>query len=175
MKSADEGNGIPGELAYVGLGSNLGDRERYLMDAIRLLEEHPGIRIERKSSLYETDPVGFVDQDPFLNMIVEIRTTLTAEGLFGRMLAAEQALGRKREIRWGPRTIDLDLLLFGELQQDRPELILPHPRMLERAFVLVPLIEVLAASHPERAESLKGHLEQAEGKEGVRLWTKAQQ
>lgn len=160
------------ERAYIGLGSNIGDRERYLQEAVRLLQEHPEVRVMGKSGLYETDPVGFVEQDPFLNTVVQVNTTLSAECLLELMQQAEQALGRKREIRWGPRTIDLDLLLFGDLAQDRPDLILPHPRMLERAFVLVPLIEVMKPHEPEKAAELTRQLERVEGKEGVRLWTK---
>ncbi|MCZ8517600.1 2-amino-4-hydroxy-6-hydroxymethyldihydropteridine diphosphokinase [Paenibacillus filicis] len=158
------------QIAYVGLGSNLGDRERYLDEAVMLLEQHHGVRVTGKSSIYETDPVGFVDQGPFLNRVIEVETALSPEALFEVMLAAEQSLGRKREVRWGPRTIDLDMLLFDEREQDRPDLILPHPRMLERAFVLVPLIEVMSGRQPGKAEALKRQLDRAEGKEGVTLW-----
>lgn len=160
----------PEHIAYIGLGSNIDDRERYLMEAVRQLQEHPGVRVTGQSSLYETDPVGFTEQDPFLNMVIEISTSLHASSLFERMQAAELSLGRKREIRWGPRTIDLDLLLFDESMQNDPDLILPHPRMLERAFVLVPLLEVMQRSAPEQAALLYPHLERVEGKEGVRLW-----
>lgn len=163
------------ETAYIGLGSNIGDRERYLLDAIGLLQQHPEVRIIAQSAIYETDPVGYLDQGPFLNMAVRIGTTLTPEQLFERMLSAEQELGRKREVRWGPRTIDLDLLLFGNQVQNRPELILPHPRIMERAFVLVPLIEVMKPYQPEQALHLCLQLERVEGKEGVKPWKKMQQ
>ncbi|WP_261381648.1 2-amino-4-hydroxy-6-hydroxymethyldihydropteridine diphosphokinase [Paenibacillus cremeus] len=164
----------PFERAYLGLGSNMGDRERYLQEALRLLQEHPDVWITEQSGIYETDPVGFVDQDPFLNKVVQVGTTLSAEQLFQRMLEVEQALGRKREVRWGPRTIDLDMLLFGDLLQDRPDLILPHPRMMERAFVLVPLIEIMRSCDPFQAEQLSRQLERVEGKEGVTLWKRMQ-
>ncbi|MFC6232803.1 2-amino-4-hydroxy-6-hydroxymethyldihydropteridine diphosphokinase [Paenibacillus allorhizosphaerae] len=172
MDVGESQSGRQTERAYIGLGSNIGDREHYLHEAARLLEEHPEVRVTGKSGWYETDPVGFVEQDPFLNMVIRVETTLTAERLFERMLQVEQLLGRKREIRWGPRTIDLDLLLYGDVVQDRPDLILPHPRMLERAFVLVPLIEVMQPHEPERVVQLNRQLERVEGKEGVRLWTK---
>lgn len=174
MMDMDVGESQPDrrtERAYIGLGSNIGDRERYLQEAVRLLQEHPEVQVTGTSGCYETEPVGYVEQDPFLNMVIRVETTLTAERLFEQMLQAEQMLGRKREIRWGPRTIDLDLLLYGDMVQDRPDLILPHPRMLERAFVLVPLIEVMKPHEPERAMELNRHLERAEGKEGVKLWT----
>jgi 2-amino-4-hydroxy-6-hydroxymethyldihydropteridine diphosphokinase len=160
----------PEHIAYIGLGSNIEDREHYLQEAVRELQEHPEVRVTGQSSMYETDPVGFTEQDPFLNMVIEVRTSLQASSLFERMQAAELGLGRKREIRWGPRTIDLDLLLFDEWTQSDPELMLPHPRMLERAFVLVPLYEVMQRSAPEQAARLYSHLERVEGKEGVRLW-----
>ncbi|WP_372516681.1 2-amino-4-hydroxy-6-hydroxymethyldihydropteridine diphosphokinase [Paenibacillus silviterrae] len=168
----DEIARLPEHTAYIGLGSNMEDRERYLREAMRRLEDHPAIRITGQSGIYETDPVGYTEQDPFLNMVIEIRTSLTAQALFGRMVDTEQALGRQRDIRWGPRTIDLDLLLFDDCSQDDPALILPHPRMLERAFVLVPLLEVMQKSAPEQAARLNLYLERAEGKEGVKLWKK---
>ncbi|AFH66020.1 2-amino-4-hydroxy-6-hydroxymethyldihydropteridine diphosphokinase [Paenibacillus caseinilyticus] len=161
-------------VAYIGLGSNLGDREQYLKEALRMLEEHPEIRILGLSSFYETDPVGYVDQDPFLNMVAAVGTTLSPEDLFAQMLGAEQHLGRKREVRWGPRTIDLDLLLYGSRTQEDPRLILPHPRMMERAFVLIPLIEVMKAQNPQQTGALEDHLRRLSGKEGVTLWKRMQ-
>ncbi|MCZ8523673.1 MULTISPECIES: 2-amino-4-hydroxy-6-hydroxymethyldihydropteridine diphosphokinase [Paenibacillus] len=161
-------------VAYIGLGSNLGDREQYLREALRMLEGHPEIRILGWSSFYETEPVGYVDQSPFLNMVAALGTTLSPDDLFAQMLGAEQHLGRKREVRWGPRTIDLDLLLYGSRIQEDPRLILPHPRMLERAFVLVPLIEVMQLQDPQQAGQLEDQLQRLSGKEGVTLWKKMQ-
>ncbi|MGG2197266.1 MULTISPECIES: 2-amino-4-hydroxy-6-hydroxymethyldihydropteridine diphosphokinase [Paenibacillus] len=172
MNETDAHTREPQELAYLGLGSNIGDREHYLLEAVRLLTEHPQIVAAGCSGLYETEPVGYVEQEAFLNMVVAVSTTLSPEALFHEMLRVEHELGRKREIRWGPRTIDLDLLLFGDRVQNRPDLILPHPRMMERAFVLVPLVDVMTQREPLRAESFRERLEAVEGKEGVLLWKK---
>ncbi|TDF91563.1 2-amino-4-hydroxy-6-hydroxymethyldihydropteridine diphosphokinase [Paenibacillus piri] len=158
--------------AYIGLGSNIGDRERYLAEAIRQLESHEHVRISGRSAIYETDPIGLTDQAPFLNMALELETTLRAEGLLAVMQQIEQNLGRTREVRWGPRTIDLDLLLYGDVAQDDPQLILPHPRMMERAFVLVPLVEVMQKRRFQQAAELAAHLETIDGKEGVTPWKK---
>lgn len=150
----------------------MGDREHYLTEAIRQLDAYDNIEVSGRSGIYETEPVGVTDQAPFLNMVLELETSLTAEELFTIMLLIEQNLGRTRELRWGPRTIDLDMLLFDEVRQDDPQLILPHPRMMERAFVLVPLVEVMQMRSPQQAASLTTQLEGLEGKEGVTLWKK---
>jgi 2-amino-4-hydroxy-6-hydroxymethyldihydropteridine diphosphokinase len=162
----------PSVYAYIALGSNIGDREHYLTEAIRQLEEHDSVRVSGRSGIYETEPVGVTDQAPFLNMVLELETALPADRLFAVMLQIEQNLGRTRELRWGPRTIDLDLLLYGECRQDNPELILPHPRMLERAFVLVPLVEVMRLNGSRHASAYAEHLERLDGKEGVTSWKK---
>ncbi|WP_179223930.1 2-amino-4-hydroxy-6-hydroxymethyldihydropteridine diphosphokinase [Paenibacillus tyrfis] len=162
------------ERAYIGLGSNIGDRERFMTEAVRLLQEHLLIRVTGQSSLYETDPVGNTDQAPFLNMAIEVTTTLSPEQLLEQLMDTEQQLGRVRDIRWGPRTIDLDMLMYGDVRRQLPELTLPHPRMHERAFVLIPLIEVLELHHQPQAAPLRAFLERAEGKEGVTLWKKMQ-
>ncbi|GCL74528.1 2-amino-4-hydroxy-6-hydroxymethyldihydropteridine diphosphokinase [Paenibacillus naphthalenovorans] len=172
MNSHNTGTCVSSVYAYIGLGSNMGDRERFLREAVRLLQDTPGVQVTGESGLYETDPVGYVDQALFLNQVVEISTTLEPQPLFERMLDIELQLHRKRDIRWGPRTIDLDLLLFGDRSQDCPDLILPHPRMMERAFVLVPLVEVMSLRDPVRAEQWTRRLDRMEGKEGVRLWKK---
>lgn len=156
--------------AYLALGSNMGDRERYLQDAIQCLDNHEHIYVSGRSRIYETEPVGYVDQDAFLNMVIEVETRLSAQELFAVMLSIENKLGRIREIRFGPRTIDLDLLLYDDLRQEDPQLILPHPRMTERAFVLVPLVEVMQQRHSRQAGEWAGQLDQVEGKEGVRIW-----
>lgn len=157
--------------AYIGLGSNLGNRQSWLAEAIRLLGEHPGIRVEACSAVYETDPVGYTLQPAFLNMAVRAGTRLSPHDLLAYMLQVEQELGRKREVRWGPRTIDLDLLIYGDLELQTPDLTIPHPRMPERAFVLVPLQDVHQGDALPGAVSLAERLEIAEGKEGVKLWT----
>jgi 2-amino-4-hydroxy-6-hydroxymethyldihydropteridine diphosphokinase len=132
--------------AYVGLGSNLGDRADTLRRALELLEAEPGIAVVAVSSLRETDPVGYVDQPPFLNAAAEVETELQPRDVLDRLLAVERTLGRVREgPRFGPRTIDLDLLLYGEESLDEPGLTVPHPRLHERRFALEPLAELDAA------------------------------
>lgn len=128
--------------AYVALGANLGDREVSLAEALRKMAAEPGIEVRRISSIYETAPVGFTDQPAFLNMAACLGTDLKPLELLHRLLSIEQEMGRVREFRWGPRNIDLDLLVYGEISMDMPELTLPHPRMGERAFVLVPLRDI---------------------------------
>jgi 2-amino-4-hydroxy-6-hydroxymethyldihydropteridine diphosphokinase len=158
------------ELAYIGLGSNIEDRELYLAEAIRLLQENPDIHISRCSSIYETDPVGYTDQAAFLNMVIKVETELKPSELFNHMLAVEQLLGRVRDIRFGPRTIDLDLLLYGQHQLDQPELMVPHPRMAERAFVLIPLLEIADEDSIPDLDILRHNVTGLAGKEGVKRW-----
>jgi 2-amino-4-hydroxy-6-hydroxymethyldihydropteridine diphosphokinase len=129
--------------AYVGLGANLGDREATLERAVDLLGQRAGIEIAAVSSFRETDPVGYLDQPCFLNGAVAIETSLAPADLLAELLAVEQELGRVREgPRYGPRTVDLDLLLVDELVLDEPGLTVPHPRLHERAFALEPLAEL---------------------------------
>ncbi len=128
--------------SYLSLGSNMGDRVGMLRQAVRLLKEHPAIEVMNISSLYETAPVGFTEQDAFLNMVVQLQTDLNAYELLEICQDIEQTLDRKREIRWGPRTIDLDILLYNQDKFETENLVIPHPRMHERAFVLVPLLEL---------------------------------
>ena len=124
-------------VAYVGLGANLGDRERKLRHAAELIEA------ARLSTIRETEPWGLVDQPRFLNAVAELETELTPRELLDRLLDVERSLGRVREgPRWGPRAIDLDLLLYGERRVDEPGLHVPHPRLHERLFVLEPLAEL---------------------------------
>jgi 2-amino-4-hydroxy-6-hydroxymethyldihydropteridine diphosphokinase len=129
--------------AYVGLGANLGDREGMLRAALEQLAAEPGIRLVAVSSFRETEPVGFRDQPCFLNAAAAVETALSARKLLGRLLAIERRLGRTREgPRFGPRTIDLDLLLHGDEQLAEPGLTVPHPRLHERLFALEPLAEL---------------------------------
>ena len=127
---------------YLGLGSNMGDREGLLRQAVEYLTIEPGVQVERVSSIYETAPVGYTDQDPFLNAVAVLATTLTADQMLRVCLEIEHRLNRQRYVRWGPRTIDMDILLFGEQAVALPELTVPHPRMKDRLFVLIPLQEV---------------------------------
>ncbi len=130
-------------LAFLGLGSNLGDRLGNLRRAVELLGER-GVRVLRSSRVYETDPVGGPEQPDYLNAVVEVEAEGTARELLEACLSIEEEMGRVRAERWGPRTIDLDLLIFGDEEVDEPGLRIPHPRMHERAFVLAPLLELTA-------------------------------
>jgi 2-amino-4-hydroxy-6-hydroxymethyldihydropteridine diphosphokinase len=127
--------------AYLGLGSNLGDRVENLRRAVALLMER-GVAVLRSSRVYETDPVGGPPQPDYLNAVVEVETGGTARDLLWECRAVEDALGRERAERWGPRVIDVDVLTFGHEAIDEPDLRVPHPRMHERAFVVIPLLEL---------------------------------
>lgn len=128
--------------AYLALGSNLGDRAAVLAEGLRRLEASGELEVARVSSVYETAPVGITEQPFFLNLVAEIRTTLLPEKLLAHSLSVETSLGRVRRERWGPRTIDIDLLWYAGETIRTNELTLPHPRMAERSFVLVPLAEI---------------------------------
>lgn len=128
--------------AFIALGTNIEPREKHLTDALKSLAENKEIIIQKRSSIYETAPVGYTDQADFLNMVIEIKTSLTAIGLLDICQEIERNLGRKRTIRFGPRTIDLDILVYNQENSKTERLILPHPRMHERAFVLIPLQEI---------------------------------
>jgi 2-amino-4-hydroxy-6-hydroxymethyldihydropteridine diphosphokinase len=130
-------------LAYVGLGSNLGDREETLRRAVELLDADPEIAVVAVSSLRETEPWGYADQPRFLNGACAVETALAPRALFERLLAIERWLGRTRDgPRYGPRTVDLDLLLYGAESVDEHDLVVPHPRLAERRFALEPLAEL---------------------------------
>jgi 2-amino-4-hydroxy-6-hydroxymethyldihydropteridine diphosphokinase len=129
-------------LAYVGLGANLGVREETLRHAVERLGEAEGVDVLAVSSLRETEPVGVVDQPPFLNGAVQLETSLPPRELLDLLLAIERSLGRVRGARWGPRLVDLDLLLYGSEIVDEPGLRIPHPRLHERRFALEPLAEL---------------------------------
>lgn len=145
--------------AFLGLGSNLGGREESLTRALALLEGS-GFRIARRSALYETAPVGGPPQGDFLNQVVAGEWDGSPESLLAAGLAAESALGRARVERFGPRTLDVDVLLFGDVVRDAPPPVLPHPRMHERRFVLVPLVEIAPeARHPRLGLSARELLE----------------
>lgn len=128
--------------AFVSLGSNLGDRKANLDAALRLMAERAGLRVTAVSAFIDTAPVGKTDQPRFLNAVARIETTLAAADLLAALLEIETRLGRVRTEHWGPRTLDLDLLLYGRRTISTPNLTVPHPRMHERAFVLRPLAEI---------------------------------
>jgi 2-amino-4-hydroxy-6-hydroxymethyldihydropteridine diphosphokinase len=129
--------------AFLGLGSNLGDRLANLQRAVDLLAAMDGIDVVRSSRVYETEPVG-PPQPDYLNAVVEVATSLGPRGTLEACLEVERGMGRVRDERWGPRVIDVDLLAHGDDDIDEPDLIVPHPRMHERAFVLIPLLEVVS-------------------------------
>ncbi len=159
--------------AYVGLGSNLGDRAGYLLLAVRGMLD-AGLDVIRLSSIYETEPVGNEEQPPFLNMVAEVRgSTLPApEQTMARLLRVEYALGRTRDVPLGPRTIDLDLLIFKDHRSDTEFLTLPHPRLHTRRFVLVPLNELVPnLIHPVIGEPVSKLLKDVSDHSAVRRWT----
>jgi 2-amino-4-hydroxy-6-hydroxymethyldihydropteridine diphosphokinase len=158
--------------AYIGLGSNLGDRQQHIYSAVESLHRHRAVSVQRCSSLYETAPVGLLDQPYFLNMVIAVQSSLRPSELLDLLLETEQRLGRVRDIRWGPRTIDLDLLLYGDVDQHDDHLELPHPRMKERAFVLIPLLEIGGPEEVTGYESFLQALESIDRKEDVHLWLK---
>lgn len=129
---------------YLGLGSNIGDREQQLQSTVERLDQVTGIHVQHMSSMYETKPVGYVEQPDFLNVCLHIKTTLSPEALLHQCLRIEKELHRVREVRWGPRTIDIDVLLYGDEIIESEQLIVPHPRMTARAFVMIPLNEIAA-------------------------------
>ncbi len=129
--------------AYVGLGSNMGDRLGYLRAGLTaLMGAAPEVIVVGKSGAYESEPVGMTDQPDFCNAVVAVETTLGPYELLKMLQRIETENGRQRITRWGPRTLDLDLLLFGDTEQDDPELTIPHPRLVKRRFVLEPLLEI---------------------------------
>jgi 2-amino-4-hydroxy-6-hydroxymethyldihydropteridine diphosphokinase len=131
-------------MIILGLGSNLGEREKNIIAAIEALKRHPDIVIDKVSALYETEPVGVKEQPGFLNAVVSIKTQLPPLELLEICLGVERDLGRIRKERWGPRNIDIDILLYDDMTVELDRLILPHPRLHERHFVLVPLQEIAA-------------------------------
>jgi len=137
------------------LGSNLDDRQAKIGQALRSLRDHPRLKVVRCSSLYESRPVGVPDQPLFLNAVAEISTDLSPRALLDVLESIQRSLGRRRSFRWGPRCIDLDLLLYDDRFVDQPGLIVPHPEMIHRAFVLVPLAQIAPqAVHPTSGRTI---------------------
>ncbi len=154
--------------AYISMGSNLGDRRRYLREALHLLQNEEKLSLTMVSSLYETEPVGFLEQGKFFNAALALQTRHSPHALLEILLHVESRLERRRTMRWGPRTVDLDLLFYGALVLDDPILTLPHPRVTERAFVLFPLAEIAPfLLHPLSGKTIRDHLEELPGKSGV--------
>ena len=158
--------------AYIGLGSNLGDRMTTLQTAVQRLESLG--RVAEVSSLYQTEPVGYLEQPPFLNAVVALETVLAPIDLLHALLGIERDLGRMRTFRNAPRTVDLDLLLVDNVILDTTELTLPHPRLHERAFVLVPLAEVAPeAVHPVSGQTVWELLGALPDRDGVEVYAPA--
>ncbi|WP_027415794.1 2-amino-4-hydroxy-6-hydroxymethyldihydropteridine diphosphokinase [Aneurinibacillus terranovensis] len=159
------------QTVFLGLGSNIGDREFHLVEAVRKLQE-TGIVVKRSSTIYETEPVGYVEQAPFLNVAIEVETVLSPMQLLEQTQRIEKELGRTRDIRWGPRTLDIDILLYGQEKVKESCLQIPHPRMGERAFVIVPLAEI-APDFPiplSTQTTAAEMLFEIEGVSGVKPW-----
>ena len=147
-------NGI---ICYIGIGSNLGNALQNCQDAVENLSRTKGIELTRVSSFYKTEPVGIENQNWFVNAVVEIKTTLSARNLFQMLQNIENDMGREREIKGGPRIIDLDLLFYGQDVIEEADLIVPHPEIHKRRFVLEPLCEIASYFiHPAFGVSMRG-------------------
>ena len=160
-------------ITYLGLGGNLGDREAALREALRLLDAAPGLRQVACSSLYETEPWGVTDQPRFLNLAAGFETTLPPPALLAACQSVESTVGRAATYRWGPRLIDVDILLYGSeiVSLATPDLQIPHPRLTQRAFALVPLAELAPElGVPPDGMSVHRLLDQVDGKDGVLRW-----
>ena len=158
---------------YLGIGTNLGDREGNLVRAIKLVEEHIG-PVKRVSSVYETEPWGFQSENCFLNMAVEVETSLRPSGLLGRILMIESLLGRLRKGKeYRSRIIDIDILFYDKQVMEKKVLFIPHPRIHERRFVLVPLSEIAGdLVHPVLGRSIRELLEECPDKSKVEKYKK---
>ncbi len=156
------------ETVYLGLGSNLGNREENLDKALELLAQR--MRIEKQSSVYDTEPLGNADQPRFLNIVCQVSTRLTPEGLLSLAKGIESKMGRHSKTG-EPRPIDIDILLYGDMVVDTPDLVIPHPRMAERAFVLVPLNEIAPnIVHPVSGKKIKEMRKAVKEVQGVFKW-----
>ncbi len=155
---------------YLSIGTNIGERKRNLQEAVYLLTQCEAIEVMSVSSIYETAPVGFVDQAAFLNIAVYVKTTKTAQEMLAICQAIENEQGRIREFRWGPRIIDLDILLYNHENIESEHLIVPHARMYERAFVLVPLMEIAQTASPQLNLAEQALASFDREKEGIQLW-----
>ena len=156
--------------AYVGLGSNLGDKTGNIRQALDMLDSADDVSVLAVSSFYETEPEGYEDQDWFVNAAAQIETALSPPRLLKLFKEIEQAIGRGESVRWGPREIDLDLLLYDQLRFESQAVTVPHPRMHQRAFVLVPMAEIAAnAIHPVLGKSIRNLLDELIITKNVRL------
>ena len=159
---------MEGVIAYIGIGSNLDDPPAQCRKAIALMSDVPGISVMRASSFYRTQPVGLAEQDDFVNAVCEVRTTLSPRQLLAEMKSIESRMGRREGKRWGPRRIDLDLLLYGQEVIEYDDLVVPHPECHKRRFVLAPLGEIASyVIHPAFGISVQGLLERLEDNHAV--------
>ncbi len=159
-----------GSICFLGIGSNLGNPENNCREAIERISEIEGVKVLRASSLYKTEPVGITDQPWFVNAVAEIRSHISPGELFNGLKKVETAMGREAVQRWGPRIIDIDILLFDQDVIDDENLKIPHPEMHKRRFVLTPLNELAPyAIHPAFGVSIKGLLERIEDSSAVVL------
>jgi 2-amino-4-hydroxy-6-hydroxymethyldihydropteridine diphosphokinase len=150
--------------AFIGIGSNLGNRVEHCDNAIKLLETG-GISVLKRSVMIETKPWGVTDQPEFINMVIEIETDLPPDALLALLKKTERAVGRTETVRWGPRVIDLDILLYGDSVLKTPQLEIPHPRISEREFVLRPLAEIAPDTiHPVMKKSIRTLLKEVGSK-----------
>ena len=155
-------------LVYIGFGSNIGDRLVHIQNAIHILSKTEGITLKEISSIYTTDPVGYEAQAQFLNGVAAIQTILSPLSLLHTLKDIETAIGRKHRIRWGPREIDLDILIYGDLCVQTETLVIPHPEMHLRGFVLVPLAEIAPnLIHPVLQETIQTLLNRLEDSEFI--------
>ena len=159
-------------VVYLSIGTNMGEREQNLKLAVKLLTETDGVTVEAVSSIYETAPIGFVDQASFLNIAVRLTTNLSSADMLKVCQGIEQEFGRVREYRWGPRIIDLDILLYNHENIETESLIVPHERMFERAFVLVPLVEISDQATEQLRSAHEALATMDIQKEGVVQWKK---
>jgi len=156
-------------IAYLGLGSNLGNRQRNLAQALELMSKK--VEVQRISSIYETEPVGYEQQPLFLNLVCRVSTMLLPEELLGFLKEIENSLGRKSSFRNAPRPIDIDILFYDDVVMESRELTIPHPRLAERAFVLMPLAEVASGLvHPAKRKTVEQLLQELGGVSGVQKW-----
>ncbi len=154
-------------VAYIGVGSNIGNRQENLEKSIEEMKKMRSTRVSKISSFYDTEPVGFVNQDRFLNAVVEICTFLSPRELLNNLQQIEIVLKRKKTRRWGPRTIDLDILFYGNYKIQERDLVIPHERLTERAFVLVPLAEIAPFFvNPASGQKISWHLAELRSKKG---------
>ena len=155
--------------AYLGLGSNLGDRQNNLDRALEFLSRR--LRLEKVSSIYDCEPAGNVEQPRFLNLVCQVSTYLSSTALLALAKGIEAKLGRGGGASGGPRTIDIDILFYGDQVVETPELIIPHPRLTERAFVLVPLVEIAPETvHPAGGKTARELLKAAKEVQGIFKW-----